>query len=49
VGVVMMATAVFSLREIKSLIVGEAAHAHLRKDMRAWLDAPPSAAVTLRR
>jgi cation diffusion facilitator family transporter len=41
VGVVMMATAVFSLREIKSLIVGEAAHAHMRQDMRAWLDARP--------
>lgn len=41
VGAVMMATAVFSLREIKSLIVGEAARASVRNAMRAWLDARP--------
>lgn len=41
VGGVMMVTAVFSLRETKSLIVGESAHAHVRQDMREWLDARP--------
>ncbi|PVX61378.1 cation diffusion facilitator family transporter [Paraburkholderia unamae] len=41
VGCVMMATAVFSLREIKSLIVGEAARASVRQEMRAWLDTRP--------
>lgn len=41
VGLVMMATAVFSLREIKSLIVGEAARASVRKSMRNRLDARP--------
>ncbi|SDB90124.1 cation diffusion facilitator family transporter [Paraburkholderia lycopersici] len=41
VGGVMMATAVFSLREIKSLIVGEAARASVRRAMHAWLDARP--------
>ncbi len=41
VGAVMMATAVFALREIKSLIVGEAARASVRGAMRAWLDARP--------
>ncbi|SDE44786.1 cation diffusion facilitator family transporter [Paraburkholderia lycopersici] len=41
VGLVMMATAVLSLREIKSLIVGEAARPGVRKAMRAWLDARP--------
>lgn len=44
VGCVMMATAVFSLREIKSLIVGEAARASVRTAMRAWLDARPEIA-----
>ncbi|MCP3712523.1 cation transporter [Paraburkholderia sp. CNPSo 3274] len=41
VGLVMMATAVLSLREIKSLIVGEAARPGVRKAVRTWLDARP--------
>ncbi|MEM5445990.1 cation diffusion facilitator family transporter [Paraburkholderia guartelaensis] len=41
VGGVMTAAAVFALREIKSLIVGEAARASVRRDMRAWLEARP--------
>ena len=39
VGCVMMTTAVVSLREIKSLIVGEAARTGVRNEMRAWLEA----------
>jgi hypothetical protein len=31
-----MGTAVFSMREIKSLIVGEAAHHHVRRAMHAF-------------
>jgi cation diffusion facilitator family transporter len=41
VGVVMMATAIVSLREIKSLIVGEAAPRRDREAVRAWLEARP--------
>lgn len=41
VGCVMTAAAVFSLREIKSLIVGEAARAEVRRAMRGWLEARP--------
>lgn len=39
VGLVMMVTAAVSMREIKSLIVGESAHRHVREAMRGWLDA----------
>ncbi|MCC8392475.1 hypothetical protein LJ656_07730 [Paraburkholderia sp. MMS20-SJTR3] len=41
VGLVLMATALFSMREIKSLLVGEAAHRHIREEMHAWLEARP--------
>lgn len=41
VGCVMTATAVFSLREIKSLIVGESARAEVRRAMHDWLEARP--------
>jgi cation diffusion facilitator family transporter len=41
VGAVLMGTAFFSLREIKSLIVGEAAHRHVRQAMREWLEQRP--------
>ncbi len=41
VGIVMMMTATVSLREIKSLIVGEAARAHDRKAIRRWLEKCP--------
>lgn len=41
VGVVLMGTATFSMREIKSLLVGESAHQHVRKAMHAWLQDRP--------
>lgn len=41
VGLILMGTAVFSMREIKSLIVGEAAHHHVRQAMHAWLAQRP--------
>jgi len=41
VGMVMMATAMLTLREIKSLIVGEAARPRDRGAIRAWLEAGP--------
>lgn len=41
VGLILMGTAVFSMREIKSLIVGEAAHHHVRQAMQAWLAQRP--------
>jgi cation diffusion facilitator family transporter len=41
VGVVLMGTALFSMREIKSLLVGESAHRHVREAMDAWLRARP--------
>ncbi|MEQ5844368.1 MULTISPECIES: cation diffusion facilitator family transporter [Paraburkholderia] len=41
VGLILMGTAVFSMREIKSLIVGEAAHRHVRQAMDAWLAQRP--------
>ncbi|MGF6840625.1 cation diffusion facilitator family transporter [Paraburkholderia youngii] len=37
VGIVLMATALFSMREIQSLLVGESAHQRIRQEMRAWL------------
>ncbi|WP_133061230.1 cation transporter [Paraburkholderia hospita] len=37
VGIVLMGTALFSMREIKSLLVGESAHQHVRDAMDAWL------------
>lgn len=37
VGLVLMVTALFSMREIKSLVVGESAHRHIREEMCAWL------------
>ncbi|MGF6606869.1 cation diffusion facilitator family transporter [Paraburkholderia sp. WSM4175] len=37
VGIVLMATALFSMREIKSLLVGESAHQRVRNEMRTWL------------
>lgn len=39
VGLVLMGTALFSMREIKSLLVGESAHRRIRDEMRTWLDA----------
>ena len=39
VGLVLMGTALFSMKEIKSLLVGESAHRRIRDDMRTWLDA----------
>jgi divalent metal cation (Fe/Co/Zn/Cd) transporter len=41
VGIVLMATALFSMREIKSLLVGESAHRQTREAMRQWLEARP--------
>lgn len=41
VGIVMMATATVSLREIKSLIVGEAARLRDREAIRRWLEKCP--------
>ncbi|SFU26309.1 cation diffusion facilitator family transporter [Paraburkholderia aspalathi] len=41
VGLILMGTAVFSVREIKSLIVGEAAHHHVRQAMQVWLTQRP--------
>jgi cation diffusion facilitator family transporter len=41
VGLVLMATALFSMYEIKSLLVGESAHRHTREEMDAWLRARP--------
>ncbi|CAD6538162.1 cation diffusion facilitator family transporter [Paraburkholderia sabiae] len=38
VGLVLTATALFSMKEIKSLLVGEAAHRHVRDEMCAWLN-----------
>ncbi len=37
VGLVLMMTALYSMREIKSLLVGESAHQHVREEMCAWL------------
>ncbi|MGQ7933608.1 cation diffusion facilitator family transporter [Paraburkholderia sp. D1E] len=41
VGLILMSTAIFSMREIRSLIVGEAAHRHVRQAMHAWLSQRP--------
>jgi cation diffusion facilitator family transporter len=41
VGIVLMGTATFSMREIKSLLVGESAHQHVREEMNAWLKGRP--------
>lgn len=41
VGLVLMGTAVFSIREIKSLIVGESAPPMLRDSMHSWLTDRP--------
>ncbi|MFC0398751.1 cation diffusion facilitator family transporter [Paraburkholderia rhizosphaerae] len=41
VGLVLMGTALLSLREIKSLIVGESAHRSVRAAMEKWLAARP--------
>ena len=38
VGLILMGTALFSMREIKSLLVGESAHHRLREEMHAWLN-----------
>ncbi|APA88562.1 cation diffusion facilitator family transporter [Paraburkholderia sprentiae WSM5005] len=37
VGLVLMASALFSMSEIKSLLVGESAHQRIREEMHAWL------------
>jgi len=47
VGAVLMGTAFFSLREIKSRIVGEAAHQHVRQAMREWLEQRPDIKVVV--
>jgi hypothetical protein len=49
VSVILMGTAFFTMREIKSLIVGESAHESVRADMHAWLSERPEIAriVTL--
>ncbi|MGT2476324.1 cation transporter [Paraburkholderia terrae] len=41
VGIVLMGTALFSMREIKSLLVGESAHQHVREAMDTWLKTRP--------
>jgi cation diffusion facilitator family transporter len=41
VGIVLMCTALLSLREIKSLLVGESAHRSVRMKMEQWLAARP--------
>jgi divalent metal cation (Fe/Co/Zn/Cd) transporter len=41
VGLILMAAAVLFMQKIKSLIVGESAHKHVREAMRAWLAARP--------
>ncbi|WP_225032040.1 cation diffusion facilitator family transporter [Paraburkholderia sp. XV] len=41
VGLVLMGTALFSMREIKSLLVGESAHQGVRDEMDAWLRTRP--------
>lgn len=41
VGLILMASAVFFMRKIKSLIVGESAHADVRAAMEAWLTEQP--------
>jgi cation diffusion facilitator family transporter len=41
VGLVLMGTALFSMREIKSLLVGESAHRHTREAMHEWLAERP--------
>ncbi|MFP3558908.1 cation transporter [Paraburkholderia sp. SIMBA_049] len=41
VGIVLMGTALFSMREIKSLLVGESAHQHVRDAMDTWLKSRP--------
>jgi cation diffusion facilitator family transporter len=41
VGIVLMCTALFSMREIKSLLVGESAHRHTREQMLEWLKTQP--------
>jgi cation diffusion facilitator family transporter len=37
VGLVLMAVALFSMREIKSLLVGESAHPRILEEIRGWL------------
>lgn len=39
VGLLLMGSAVSAMREIQSLIIGEAAHRHVREAMLRWLDA----------
>lgn len=41
VGIVLMGIAMFSMREIKSLLVGESAHQHVREAMDTWLKTRP--------
>ncbi|WP_312892920.1 MULTISPECIES: hypothetical protein [Paraburkholderia] len=46
VGLVLMASALFSMSEIKSLLVGESAHQRIREEMHAW---PSELQITLLR